>query len=139
MDTMMLIMTAKEQNEVKFRVIYNEACQAGLIAGEQIKPIPMTVGTPTSLFSNELDNTKPVYVVEGGVCGFASIIIKPGTSSFAKWLMKNALAHKHYYGGVNIWVSGFGQSMTRKEAYARAFSEVLKKYGINNYVESRMD
>lgn len=46
-----------------------------------------------------------------------------------------------YYGGVSIWVGGFGQSVQRKEAYANAFAEVLNERveGVRAYAGSRMD
>jgi hypothetical protein len=36
-------------------------------------------------------------------------------------------------------VREFGQSLTRKEAYADAFADVLKEVGMRVYVDSRMD
>ena len=65
--------------------------------------------------------------------------MSPGNCSFANWLKKNKLAHKHYYGGVAIWVGQFNQSMQKKEEYAHAFASVLVDAGINAYVGSRMD
>ena len=40
---------------------------------------------------------------------------------FVTWLKKRDIGRKdNYYGGYTIWVSEFGQSVTRKENYARA-------------------
>jgi hypothetical protein len=84
-------------------------------------------------------------VVEGyapiadGVCGFAWITVKPGNCGFAKYLVKKGAARRAYGGGVSVWVSAFNQSMAKKEAYARAFAEVLANAGIRAYAESRMD
>lgn len=90
-----------------------------------------------------LDDNSPVrrqWIVNSGVCGFAWVIIKPGTSSFAKWLIKNGHAKTHhYYGGVCHYVSEFGQSMEKKEAYAAAFAKVLSENEIRAYSDSRMD
>lgn len=92
---------------------------------------------------NMLDDSSPVekqWFVPSGVCGFAWVIIKPGTSSFAKWLVKNEHARPdNYYGGVCHYVSEFGQSMEKKEAYAHAFAQVLSGAGIRAYSNSRMD
>ena len=49
------------------------------------------------------------------------------------------MGYKHYYGGWYVSVREFGQSMTRKEAYAEAFAKVLTEEGMSCYVDSRMD
>ena len=41
--------------------------------------------------------------------------------------------------GLSVWVSEGGQSMERKEAYARAYADVLRAAGIEAYAGSRMD
>ena len=80
------------------------------------------------------------YYEPEGMCGFAWVKIRPGNSSFAKWLVKNKLARSAYGGGVDIWISGFNQSVERKEACARAMAEVLRnELGVNAYADSRLD
>ena len=118
--------------------LYNKARQAGLEAGNNHQPTPMVVCEHASPIN---DNSPVVneWVVNSGVCGFAEIIVRPGTCSFARWLTKNQLGRKSYYGGISIWVSDFGQSMEKKEKYAQAFAEILKENGINAYATSRMD
>ncbi len=58
-----------------------------------------------------------------------------------KDLKKLNKGHKSYYGGWDYWVSSseLGQSITRKEAYAKAFANVLKEWGINAMMMSRLD
>jgi hypothetical protein len=120
--------------------LFAKAHEAGMAAGNACNPTPMIVGTPKTLFGTELDYTKPVERVEGGVCGFAWINVKPATSGFAKWLKKTGKVRSvSYYGGYDIWVGLFGQSMARKEAYADAFARVLSDAGIKAYSMSRMD
>ena len=59
---------------------------------------------------------------------------------FVKFLKDNKIGRKDsYYGGWTIWVSQFGQSVTRKENYARAFAKVLGDNGITAYNMSRLD
>jgi hypothetical protein len=118
-----------------------EAAEAkGFAAGDAAVPAPMIVGDSVSLFSDEIDYTKKTFFVSEGVCGFAWIKVTPGTSSFARWLVKTGKSRgKAYGGGVDIWVSHYGQSMTRKEAFARAVTSVLREAGINAYAQSRMD
>lgn len=119
--------------------IYQEACAAGIAAGNACKPIPMAVGTPTTFLGSQLDLSKPVEIVEGGVCGFAWITIKPARGKFVSWCKENKLGSTSSMGGFTIWVSEFGQSMARKEEYARAFAKVLNNYGVNAYADSRID
>ncbi len=114
--------------------LYKKA-QAGLAAGEAAAPAPMyVVGTSPS---GEKTYYPPVM---DGVCGFGWVNVKPGTSSFARWLKANTHAHTDsYYGGVTYWVRGFGQSYERKVAFARAFAAVLKEAGIKAYGTGRLD
>ena len=79
------------------------------------------------------------YHVPGGVCGFASVVIKPGTSKFARWLSKGDLASKSCFGGVVISARVGGQSLGIKEAWASAFAASLNANGIDAYMTSRMD
>ena len=122
------------------KTIYAEAHAAGMAAGDGCTPTPMVVGQPTTPLGNDIDYEKDTYYVEDGVCGFAWINIKPARGAFVKYLKQNGIGRKDsYYGGYTIWVSGFGQSLARKENYARAFTEVLRKNGLTEYNMSRMD
>lgn len=121
-----------------FQALYNSANQAGVAAAEKMVPQAMVV----SQHSDVLNDASPVvkqWYVPDGVCGFAWVKVFPGNSPFANWLKKKQLAHKAYSGGVDIWVSAYGQSMQKKEAYAHAFASVLSAAGIKAYPGSRMD
>lgn len=113
-----------------------EAVEA-LVASGRIRP--MVVGNATGLFGNGIDLSKPVYYVADGACGFAWVKVYPGNSKFARFLVKNGLARKSYSGGVDIWVSAYSQSVQKKEAYARAFANVVKAAGYKCYADSRLD
>ena len=120
--------------------IYTEAHSAGMAAGHGCTPTPMVVGTPTTPLGNDIDYSKDTYYVADGMCGFAWINIKPARGKFVKFLKDNDIGRKDsYYGGYTIWVSEFGQSVTRKENYARAFAKVLEDNGITAYSMSRLD
>ena len=120
--------------------IYSEAHALGIAAGNGCSPTPMVVGTPTTPLGNDIDYSKDTYYVSDGVCGFAWVNIKPARGKFVKYLKDNNIGRKDsYYGGWTVWVSGFGQSMARKEDYARAFAGVLNEYGISANSMSRMD
>lgn len=123
----------KREREAGFLKLYHQANVTGLAAGRESVPTPMVVvgGVP--------GGAQQRWVVDEGPCGFAWVVVRPGNSSFARWLVKEDLASKHYYGGVSIWTKEFGQSMTRKDAYARAFAEVLQGAGIDAHADSRMD
>jgi len=118
--------------------IYIQAHDAGNNAVTQTTVTPMIV----TQAANPLDDSSAVvnaWIVNDGVCGFANVIIKPATSKFAKFLVANQLARKHYAGGVSMSIRDFNQSLTKKEAYAYAFAKVLNDNGITAYVDSRMD
>ncbi len=111
----------------------------GMDAGRSVGVTPMVVGTPTTLFGSEIDYSKKTYFVEGGVCGFAGVVIKPARGKFVSYLKSIGIGNKHYYGGYYVSVREFGQSLTRKEAYADAYAKVLGEAGMSCYVDSRMD
>jgi len=119
--------TGKPKLKKDWAPVWKEAYEAGKASGEGVTPKPMGVtdGTQT-------------WVVEDGVCGFAWIKF-PGNSSFGRWMKKQGLARKAYPSGLSYWVSEFNQSMNRKEAFASAAAEVLRKHGIKAYSGSRMD
>ena len=122
-----------------FAKIWQEAENAGKTAATNCVVVPMIV----EQHENILDDNSPVkkqWVVDDGVCGFASVTIRPGNCTFANWLKKMGYAKiNHYSGGVYIWISEYNQSMTRKEAHAIAMCDVFRKYGINANWDSRMD
>ena len=138
--------TGPKLTKTEMRALFDKAYAAGLEAGKTVGVTPMVVGTPKNLMGSltggddgGFDENEPVYFVEGGVCGYAWVTVRPANSSFALWLKKNKGASTGYYGGMQLWVREFGQSMQRKEAFAKAFAEVLREAGINAFSESRMD
>ena len=111
----------------------------GMDAGRRASVTPMIVGTPTEFMGSEIDYSKETYFVESGVCGFAGVVIKPAQGKFVSYLKSINKGRKHYYGGYYVPVKEFGLSLTRKEAYASAFADVLTEVGMKVYVDSRMD
>lgn len=112
----------------KYQEIIEEAYKAGIEAGKNARPIPMYV----------IDQGIPIDRIDDGACGFAWIAF-PGNTSFGKWAKKQGLARSHYPSGLCVWVSEFGQSVDRKEAFAGAYAKVLKSNGIDAYAGSRLD
>lgn len=112
----------------KYQEIIAEAYKAGIEAGKNARPIPMYV----------IDQGIPIDRIDDGACGFAWVAF-PGNTSFGKWAKKQGLARSHYPSGLCVWVSEFGQSVDRKEAFAGAYAKVLKANGIDAYAGSRLD
>ncbi len=126
-------------NIVKEEKLLERAHLMGMDAGRRVGVTPMVVGTPTELMGNDINWDKSTYFVESGVCGFAGVVIKPARGKFVSYLKDLDKGYKHYYGGYYVPVREFGQSLTRKEAYAEAFAKVLDEEGLKCYVDSRMD
>jgi len=133
---------ARKAKSAAFEAAFAKASEAGKAAGEAAKPRAMMVVE----HSNPLDSNslpKRMWHEPEGMCGFAWVNVSPGNSPFANWLKKNGLARKAYGGGVDIWISDFGQSVERKEACANAMAKVLKEeLGSNSlsiYASSRLD
>jgi len=112
----------------KFEEAWAEAVTAGNIAARDCVPDTMVVTDGTN-----------TWHVDEGVCGFAEVVVPKGNTSFAHWAKKNAGFDTRYGGGLSHWVSAFGQSMERKQAFARAAAEVLNNHGIDAFATSRMD
>jgi len=127
----------KALTKTQCRNIYREAYEAGLNAGKDADTPKFIVGDAIGL-SNEIDFSKKTYILDG-LCGFAWVNISPARGAFVNWLKAQGIGSKGYYGGYEIWVREFGQSVDRKAAFASAFAEVLNKYGINAYGQSRLD
>ena len=126
---------------MNYQAIHNECHEAGMIAGANVRTTPMLVGEATSVLSREIDYTKPTYVVDDGPCGFAWVTIYPGNSRLANQYKKLGLARPAYGGGVQTWVSEFGQSADRKYAYAQAYAAKLQELTGETriYAGSRLD
>jgi hypothetical protein len=104
-----------------------------------------------SQFTDETpDLTKPTYYVPDGPCGFAWVNLKAQKGiegqearKFINWLIGRTApaargcgpvlhpnyhvsGNRSYYGGHDIWVRGFDQSVQRKSAAAYEISHVLQ-------------
>lgn len=112
-----------------FERLHQRAMQAGRQAAEGVDVTPMIVEDPY---------VGRTYVVPSGVCGFAWVSFA-GNTGWGRWARKTGWASKGYPTGLVFRVTAYGQSMTRKEAYAQAYAQVLREAGITAYAESRMD
>lgn len=118
----------------QFAELLTRAHEAGMAAGEAAICQPMGVAQVMPDGSRRL-----VDIVNDGPCGFAWITLRPGNCALALFARKRGVMDKAYGGGVSRWVGEFGQSITRKEAYARAYAKVLQAEGYTAYSGSRMD
>ena len=119
--------------------LFREAREAGIAAGNGITPNAMIVGTPTTLLGDDIDYNKRTYYVSEGVCGFAWVVIRPGSSSLARRAVKLGIGYSGYGGGVEISVRDHGQSYERKVRHAIAYADVLRSAGIEASSTSRLD
>jgi hypothetical protein len=118
--------------------LFQAAHNAGNVAVQAATIAPMIVQQRANPL-NDNSEVQRQWLVNDGVCGFASVIVKPANCKFAKYLQEQGLGRKHYYGGLSMSVRDFNQSLQKKEAYAYAFAKVLEQNGVKAYVESRMD
>ena len=130
----------KDDIKIPFDDLLRMAHAAGMEAGLNHTPQPMTVQSRVNPFDDDSPVEKEWYVPEG-LCGFAWINVKPGNSAFANWLKANTSASTDsYYGGVTLWVHQFNQSWERKKAYAHAFVKVLEENGVKRcWAGNRLD
>lgn len=125
---------------MNYDAIFAEAHEAGNAAAMSAVPRPMVVGEAKSLFSDEIDYSKPVYYESEGLCGFAWISFLSGRGPAVSYMKAKEIGRKPYgQKGWQIWVSGYGQSYERKMAYAEAYSKVMRANGIDAYADGRLD
>lgn len=114
-----------KMSQEECRVLLEKAVAAGQAAGNAKKPNPMYIAG---------------YVpVMDGVCGFASVIIKPASCAFAKYVKQVCRTYPNYGGGLCLPIHEYNQSMEKKEAHAYAMAEVIREAGIKCWSESRID
>lgn len=138
------IKTKTSPTKTDWAAVWREAVAAGEAAAAATVPRPMTV------YEANLDDTPKAggkaWFVPSGLCGFATIHVRPATSAFARWAKKAGVGRTDsYYGGLSIYVHAkcatgpYSQSVEIKEAWARAAAAVLKAHGIPATVSSRLD
>ena len=122
-----------------------EASEAAEAAVKACTPQAIIVGSPSTPLGNDVDPNQKTWFIEGGVCGFASVVIKPARGSIVAELKKRKIGSAHYGGGYSFSSWQLAPSIRRDQSYERACAaakgavEVLKSYGINAYVDARID
>jgi hypothetical protein len=117
-------------------------------------PTPMIVGSPSTPLGTDVDPNQKTWFVEGGVCGFASVVLESGRTGFAQWILKERpkgekLGSKWWSAGRTKGVGlytferyGFadaGQSFERKRFIARKMASYLREQGYECWVDARVD
>ena len=98
-------------------------------AFEAATPEPMTV--------TDGINT---WTLDEGMCGFASVNIRPARGKFVNLLKDRHIGSTDsYLGGYTIYAKTKSQSYERNKAWAEAFAEVLRENGVNATAHSRID
>lgn len=115
-----LIVLDNLKGDARWQAIYTLAVQDGRKAMEECVPKPLIV-------------QGQVYME--GDCGGAFVVIKDGRTSFARWLKKNRLGHRHYQRGYSISAEQIHQSAESAKAYADAFARILRRNSIECYSE----
>jgi hypothetical protein len=122
-----------------------EASEAAEAAVKACTPQAIIVGSPSTPLGSDVDPNQKTWFIEGGVCGFASVVIKPARGSIVAELKKRKIGSAHYGGGYSFSSWQLAPSIRRDQSYERACAaakgavEVLKSYGINAYVDARID
>ena len=116
--------------------LFQRAYAAGMDALNAAVPVPMRI-VEADIWGKPKAGAQ-VWVEPEGMCGFAWVRIK-GNTAFGREMKKHGLFSRAYPTGLQFWVGEGGQSVERKEAFARAFAKVLRDNGIDAYAESRLD
>lgn len=157
---------AKIRQHEKWVATLYHAQELGDDAARAFETTAMIVYSPKSPFTDDTpDLTKPTYYVPDGPCGFAWVNLKADKGEegqdarkFLNWLIGRTepaargcspviqpnywmSGNRSYYGGYDIRVSGFEQSVQRKSAAASAMAEVLRVNvpGLRCYSMDRLD
>ncbi len=131
----------KQQRKLRyeqFDTLWKHAVCEGDKAAIEHKPTPMVVERHMNMLDDN-SSVKESWIVDSGVCGFASVHLSDGRSSFARWASKHAGFSKDYRKGLSHWVGAYGQSMERKAKFASTVARILNENGIDSYSTSRMD
>jgi len=134
----------KEKTKSAYDILV-EASEAAEAAVKACTPQAIIVGSPSTPLGNDVDPNQKTWFIEGGVCGFASVVIKPARGNIVAELKKRKIGSAHYGGGYSFSSWQLAPSIRQDQSYERACAaakgavEVLKKYGVNAYVDARID
>jgi len=148
-------MIEEKMKKIDFPALFEELKQVSHKAlAECPAPTPMIVGSPSTPLGTDVDPNQKTWFVEGGVCGFATVVLDSGRTGFAQWVLKQRpkgekLGSKWWSNGRTKGVGlytferyGFadtGQSYERKRFVASRMAAHLRSKGIGAWVDARID
>jgi len=114
-----------------------QAARAAEKAYDECVPRPMAFQNSNTL-TGGFDWEKPYYIEEDGECGGAYIKVVGMRNKIAKHCKKLGYIDGDYGTGytLNLEYKRFGQSADRAKAAMEAASDVLKAFGLPNYVQT---
>lgn len=137
-------MAGATKSRAEWEALLAQAHAAGQAAAEATVPEPMVVYEAAGLSDRPKAGGKSWFVA-GGLCGFATVVIRPARGGLVQLLKSKGVGYKHYYGGwavpIHAKVDGpLSQSVEIKEAYAAAFVKVFRDAGVTGIgYETRLD
>lgn len=137
--------SANERAErvANYEEVWREVREQASRAYIEASPTPMVVYEAVGLSSVPKPGGQSWEVAEGP-CGFSWIHFPKANTSFVRWLAKQGIGRKSYYGGwdVQSWQvvnADRGQSIERKRSAMTAGAEVLRRAGIDCRADDRLD
>ena len=124
-----------------YEEIIKEAAEAANTAFDEARPTPMDVVE----HANPLDDHSEVvnhWHIPDGICGNATVRLKPATTKFAKYLKAEYGFEPAYRGGLSISMYKFipsSQSYERNRQAAMAFARVLTQHGFQAIAAAWID
>jgi hypothetical protein len=123
-------MSNKKMTDNDFAALFDAANAAGRAAAMSCDKMMMQV-VDADIWGNPIPGAVPYAPCP--ICGFAWVIVKPGTSSFARWLKKSGHGRKDdYYGGICVSIFDYNQSYAMKSAHAGAMAKTFRDAGFTN-------
>lgn len=137
--------SASERAErvANYEQVWREVREVASRAYANASPVPMVVYETVGL-SNVPKPGGQSWEVSEGLCGFSWVHFPKANTSFVRWLAKQGIGRKSYYGGWDVWSSyivenDWSQSVERKSSAMSAGAEVLRRAGIDCRAEDRLD
>lgn len=127
---------------ISYDSVFFLAKQAAKEAFDKAVSTPVVMGSPSTPFGNDVDPSKPMYVIPG-LCGFAWVNVYADRRKPQGKEMKQAGVRWDDYAKAfsisSYELGAHGQMVEQKEAACKAAAEVFRQYGYKAYAGSRLD
>lgn len=133
----------RAEKVAEFERVWQEVKREASRAYVEATPTAMVVYETVGLSDIPKEGATFHHVSEG-LCGFAWIHFPKANTSFVRWLAKQGIGRKSYYGGWDVGSSHIvendrSQSVERKASAMSAGAKVLSNAGISCYAQDRLD